>query len=133
MKRLAFTLLIIILVGSCDKPEDDELESEINGKWSMKTVHGQVDFSDTDLGGNTVTFDIVSKSATFESPKGLEFIRESGKYAYSYRDGLLSFGTDRFYRYQLNGDQLILTYVDDELIIDDEAAFIYQRETETAP
>ena len=130
MKKFALVLILMAFFGSCDKPQDDELESTINGKWSLKTAHVQVYYGDNDLSGNKIIFDISIKSATFV---GEEFIRESGKYGYTYRDGLLSFGTDRFYRYQLNGDQLILTYADEVDVIDDEAAFIYQRDLDSTP
>ncbi|MCL6273934.1 hypothetical protein M3P19_07935 [Muricauda sp. 2012CJ35-5] len=122
--RYVLIILSLFLVTSCSS---DNAINPGNDVWVLQNVSCFCYFGeDYDFSQHTIQFDSSTKQVTFSHNGELEFLVPAGTYPYT--DNGTEIGIEgRQYLYREEGDLLVLNYVDNPQIADDEVTYSFQR------
>lgn len=128
MNKLIILFAITLLV-SCSHNDDSEKEILLAGEWYLSEVNCFCFFDSNNFEEYTLRFDTSKNTLHLNNPAGKPyFIAESGSYEYTIdKEIIIINGSEAFY-FERNNSNLILTYVDEPGIADDELVLRYNRE-----
>ncbi len=116
--------LVCFVFVSCTKDNDDIINTELEGKWTLTNASCFCGFGDNpDFSGHKITFQ--GSMLNVENSGEFKFLTDaSGEYTV---DGnLISLKNGRQYTYVIKEGNLQLTYVDNPQIADDELFLEYE-------
>lgn len=124
------TLLVFCALFSCstDALRDKNFDEQLKGQWILNDVSCFCYFSDYDFTKNQLWFfpdqgSILSRSSA-EFALGISKINSLA--GVQFQDGIIrEIASNRDYIYNVDGDVLTLTYVDNEQIADDEISYYF--------
>lgn len=125
MKK-SFFLLIAVLLISCSKDEIED--SSLSGKWILNDVFCFCFFpEDYDFSTSRLIFDTANDKLLIENDGEIDFIDEPGTYRYSGDGNRITLENGRSYIFEVEGNILRFTFVDEPNIADDEITYLYTR------
>ncbi|EAR02418.1 lipocalin family protein [Maribacter sp. HTCC2170] len=125
MKRVFLILTISVLFLSCTNDNDDNLDTSLEGKWTLTNVSCFCFFGDNpDFSRHKITFE--KNNLNIENTGQFEFLTDAAG-TYSIMGNVITFSNGRQYTYVVKTDILELTYVDNPQIADDEIFLEYKR------
>lgn len=125
MKKVTAILLVIVIFISCTKDNDDVINIELEGKWTLTNVLCYCGFGeDPDFGGHKISFE--GSDLKVENTGEFEFLT-TAEGAYSVNGNVITLKNGSQYTYVVKGDILKLTYVDEPGIADDEILLEYLK------
>lgn len=130
MKKLSILLFIAVAI-SCSKDDDQHINSGLSGEWFLVNASCYCAFDDSiNLNDFKLRFNDSEKILHLENPtESYYFINESGSYNYSLNGDIITIeGTNASYKFEIQGSHLILTFINDPAIADDELVLTFQRE-----
>lgn len=131
MKQVVVFLLCGLFIGSCDQLEEvDQLPTptELDGKWALQNARCFCFFPDDfDFSAHQLEFDSGSREVRIENSEDTSFVAATGTYSLEIQEDRLVIGTDLVYTYRIEERTLILTFVDDPQLADDEISLIYSK------
>ena len=111
---------------STDSPEEGVVNVDLEGEWILELVSCFCFFeTDTDFSTHRISFEGSSLVVANEGDNN--FFSENGVYNYSVEGNLITLTDGPQYRYQVDNQQLQLSFVDDPLLADDEITFSYYK------
>lgn len=120
-------LILILLFGFTNCTSDDVANPRLNQKWILNNVTCFCFYADDfDFSTHTLTFNSQDKMVVIENSENNQFIRAAGTYPYSDNGKVIEIDGGQF-TYEIKGNTLVLTFVDDPSIADDEVAFFYTK------
>nr|WP_299387256.1 hypothetical protein [Allomuricauda sp.] len=123
MKHFLLILIFLVVVGCTS---DDAVDPS-GDQWVLDNVVCFCFFGeDFDFSAHRLQFNRGAGTVTIENEPGNEFIAPAGTYNYTDSNGVIGI-EGREYRYEEDGDTLILTFVDDPIIADDEVVYYYSK------
>ena len=123
--RITAILLFALLFVSCSKDNDDIINVELEGRWTLTNALCFCGFEpNTDFSTHKITFE--KSNLTVANSGNLQFLNgASGNYTV---DGnLITLKNGNQYKYVVKGNILELTFVDEPGIADDELFLIYEK------
>jgi len=129
MKKLAFCLLIVSTLVSCNKLEDLESSpNELDGRWELQSALCFCFYpEDFDFGAHKIEFNNDEGLLIVENSTETFFISEAGSYNYQIENNKVVIKNTIEYTYELSGETLVMTFVDDPEIGDDEITLTYKK------
>lgn len=126
MKRINTILLLLgILMTSCSKDNDDIINVELEGKWTLTNASCFCDFdSNTDFSVHKIAFE---KSNLIVTNSGNPQFLTNASGIYTVSGNLITLHNGAQYKYVLKGNNLELTYVDEPNTADDELFLVYEK------
>ncbi len=122
-------LFAITLLCSCSNKDDSEKETLLSGEWYLSEVNCFCEFDSNNLEEYTLRFDTSRNTLHLNNPAGNPFfIAESGSYEYIIDEDIIIINGTEAFQFEMNNLTLILTYVDEPNIADDELVLRYNRE-----
>lgn len=126
MKKVILILLLTGAITSCSK--EDHNQKQLSGEWFLSNVDcfcrfdPDIDFNDFKLIFTEEKLEVKLKSPSEE----IYFIAKPGTYNY-YIDGDIITINNMSFNYKIEGDKLIMTFLDEPQIADDELTLLYKR------
>ncbi len=129
--RNYLVLLLTLLLCSCSSDDDGEgdLDATLSGVWTLTNVSCFCGFPDppgfeqTELGFDTQNNEV----QVVQNGNGLDYFRPAGTYSYQESGETVILEDGRAYRFNIEGDVLILNFVDEPQIADDEISYTLRR------
>ena len=123
MKHFLLILIFLVVVGCTS----DDAVNPSGDQWVLDNVVCFCFFGeDFDFSTHRLQFNRGAGTVTIENEPANEFIAPAGTYNYTDSNGVIGI-EGREYRYEEDGETLILTYVDDPMIADDEVVYYYSK------
>ena len=126
MKTSVLILFLSLTLFSCSK--DDDNEKQLSGSYFLVNVECFCGF-DPDINFNDFKLNFVKgkNQLILDNPtEDYFYIADSGTYTYSINGDVITVNSMSF-NYKIEGDSLILTFVDEPQIADDELVLTYKR------
>ena len=121
-----------LLLISCSEDDEDTtpIDAALDGKWILSEAFCFCFFDeDFDFSQHTVSFESASGEVTIENSINTFFITAlPGIYPYSTNNDIVRINDDLEYRYEISGNTLTLSYVDNPNIADDEITLRYTKD-----
>lgn len=129
MKKLLF-LLVLAISTSCSNKDDSEEEILLTGEWYLSDADCFCPIESTrNLEENTLRFDSVKNILyLYNPPENPAYIAETGSYEYIIDEDIIIINGSEAFQFEINNSTLILTYVDEPGIADDELVLRYNME-----
>ncbi|MFS4445614.1 hypothetical protein [Maribacter sp. 2307UL18-2] len=131
MRYVAFCLLIFTLFMSCeklDKVSEPSMTSDLDGKWALQSVRCFCFFPDDfDFSVHQLEFDTMANEVRVDNSEGTNFVTGSGTYPFTIQNDSIVIKERIAYTYQIDGTILILTFIDDPQLADDEISLVYSK------
>ena len=125
MKRVVVIALLCLVCASCTKDNDDVINTELQGKWTLTNVSCFCGFAENpDFSGHKITFE--GSSLDVENEGEFQFLTDA-EGSYTVDGNVITLKNGRQYTYVVKGDTLELTFVDEPNIADDELFLEYER------
>lgn len=127
MKKILI-LLILAVSASCSNKDDSSEENLLTGEWYLSEVECFCAGSPPNLEESTLRFD-PNKNVIYiyNPPENPDYLAETGSYEYILDEDILIINGEAF-QYEISSSALILTFVDEPGIADDELVLRYNRE-----
>lgn len=123
-KKIVYAFMACLMAG-CSS--DDTIDPG-NQKWVLDNVVCFCFFGeDFDFSTHTLQFNSETQTVVIENNESSQFIAPAGTYTYSDNGSVIGI-EGREYTYEETGNSLVLTYVDDPQIADDEVTYYYNRD-----
>lgn len=129
MKKVILFLFLAVSI-SCSNDDEPYKDAQLNGEWHLVNVSCFCGFDETiDFNDFTLRFENSENILHLDNPTdSYYYIAESGSYNYSIEGNIISIeGSNASYKYEIENSNLILTFIDDPAIADDELSLMYQR------
>ncbi len=125
MKKI---ILITCVLGMLSCSNNDDVVIDPRGDtWVLNNVVCFCLFGDNfDFSTHTIQFNRDNGTVIIENEGNTAFIAPAGTYPYKVNGEIITI-EDRQYRYEEDGDSLVLTFVDEPGIADDEITYYYSR------
>ncbi len=130
MKNIFIVLLIAIFLSACSNSDDNpKIDAELSGTWMLTNISCFCGFDpETNFNDFTLQFKNSENSVIVQNPREDYFyIAKSGTYNFTLSNGILKINGSDDFKYIIEGDELILTRVDDPQIADDELDLTYKK------
>lgn len=131
MRYLPLYLLFLIVFVSCDqldKVSEPPMTSDLDGKWALQSVRCFCFFPDDfDFSVHQLEFDTMANEVRVDNSEGTNFVTGSGTYPFSIQNDSIVIKERIAYTYQIDGTILILTFIDDPQLADDEISLVYSK------
>lgn len=125
MKTKAILLATFFFLIGCFSDDDYVDDAALNGTWVLNNASCFCNFAnDFDFSTHQLTFDSSEQRVVVNNPKDIFFIIESGTYIFSNDGRVLNINGKR-YSYEIIGNAMQLTFVDNPDIADDEISLFY--------
>lgn len=130
MKRSVIFFISVLLCISCSDDDTELPDKALDGKWVLGEVRCFCLFDeDFDFSQHTLTFQSEGQQVMIENSINTFFITAlPGIYPYIVNGDIVTINNDREYRYEVLGERLTLTYIDNPDIADDEITLRYNRD-----
>ena len=128
MRKITTILLFAILTFSCSTDNQDEgvVNVDLEGSWVLENVSCFCFFEpNMDFGTHSISFS--GSKLTVVNEGDNIFLTENGDYTYTVEGNLITLPNGAQYRYQQEGEELLLSFVDEPQIADDEVSLTYYR------
>lgn len=129
-KKALFVVLISVLgFSSCtDNDANALVDVALEGEWVLENVTCFCGFSeDFDFSQHRIIFDVSASTADVFNTDEVFFITDTGKYDVQVRNPNRITISRRQYTYEVNGTNLVLNFIDNPDLSDDEILLSYQR------
>ena len=129
MKKLLSLLAIFLIVLSCSS-DNSETQEDVKGQYILQDVICYCYFNGYDFTKNQLWFFpeeklLVSKG---DSNDGIFITKPNNPSKYIIKDGVLTLNeSDSEYTIEVNQDEIILTYIDNPIIADDEITYVFKK------
>lgn len=131
MRCRILSLLVLIAVTSCDQLEEvgePPVRSELDGNWVLGSARCFCFFPDDfDFARHQLDFDSVTNEVRVENSEETFFIIRTGTYPYAVEGDRITINGTLVYTYRIEGNSLILSFVDDPQLADDEISLFYSK------
>jgi hypothetical protein len=129
MKKLVFCLLFVGMLFSCEDSDDNTTTlTELNGKWELQNVSCYCFFPDDfDFSQHKIDFNSDDRILTVENSSETFFISGSGSYDFLIENNKISIKDIGEFTFEIKGDLLVLSFVDNPDIADDEITLTYKK------
>lgn len=125
MKRIFLVAFLGLLSFSCSNDYNDKLTFDLEGKWTLYNVSCFCAFGDNpDFSANKITFN--TEDLEVENAGEFQFF-ENAEGDYSVDGNVLTFADGNQYTFEVKLDRLVLVFVDEPGIADDEVTFEFIR------
>jgi len=125
MKRITSILVLFIVIASCTKDNDDVINTELEGKWTLTNASCFCYFGENpDFSTHKITFE--GSTLNVENDGDIQFLVNAAG-SYTVQGNVITFESGRQYTYVVKGDILELTFVDDPELADDEISLEYLK------
>lgn len=128
MKKILLLSFLIGLISCSDNTNEVVVDTSLDGEWILTEVICFCAFTDNvDFSTHKLVFDTATGKVVVSNNPERPFFQDAGTYNFSnIQDKVLQIiGTDESYIYDIDGDNLSLTYVDNPMIADDEVTYKY--------
>ena len=123
MRRFVWIFLTALLVFSCSNDDDGQGSTPLEGRWTLTNVVCFCYFGENpDFSVHKLIFE--GNELKVENTGGFNFF-ESAVGNFSLQGNTITLNNGQQYTYNIEGDVLELTFVDDPGIADDEIFFSY--------
>ncbi len=128
MKTFILFLLVAVTL-SCSADDEGIEDRQLTGEYYLIEVDCFCGFDEAiDLADFKVNFQGATNKVSFENPTDSYFyLAESGTYDDALDENILLVEGAEPYTFEIKGDKLILTRIDDPTIADDELVLTYQK------
>ena len=127
MKNVGFLFALLFVFNSCSSDDDYVVAAALNGTWVLNRASCFCFFGDNfDFTGHKLTFDSSEQRVIVENMDDTWFIAESGAYTFGNNGGVININ-GKSYAYEVRGNSLELTFVDNPGIADDEITLFYTK------
>lgn len=129
MKKLAFCLLFVGILVSCENSDDSNpIPGELEGKWELQSASCFCFFpEDFDFSGHKIDFDNDEGILTVEHSAETSFITAAGRYDFQFQNNMIVIKDIGQFTYEIMGDSLVMSFVDNPEIADDEITLTYKK------
>ncbi|MFI8604893.1 hypothetical protein ACIGCP_10550 [Cellulophaga baltica] len=130
MRIVTFVLGVFLFCTACTDNDDDfVIDGNLSGEWVLTDVSCFCGFpEDVDFSVHTLSFSEEGNLVTVQNDSDTYYFQESGTYQFTNTDNTISLeDNDRSYTYQIEEDVLLLSYLDEPMIADDEVTYKYAR------
>lgn len=125
MKRIAALLVLLIFIASCTKDNDDVINTELEGKWTLTNVSCFCGFGENpDFSTHKITFE--GSNLNVENSGENQFLSNAAG-SYTVDGNVITLKSGAQYTYVIKADTLELTFVDNPQIADDEIFLEYLK------
>lgn len=122
-----FISTVLLLSAACSREDSPLTDVSLKGEWVLQKAECYCFFGeDYDFSGHSLVFGTEPKEVLVVQGDDPYFITPAGTYPYTAQQGLLRLA-DQDYTYEIKGDSLVLTTVDDPRLADDELRLHYRR------
>lgn len=126
MKKLFLLVFLSLCINACEDG-DDEVDITLQGEWVLENVVCFCFFGDNfDFSQHKLIVDVSNSSVHVQNSDNTYFIAETGEYNLTMNNSVI-WVDGNGYTYEIADDKLILTYVDEPNIADDERTLIYTK------
>ena len=123
MKRIAAILVLLIVIASCTKDNDDVINTELEGKWVLSNASCFCYFGENpDFSNHKITFE--SSNLIVENSGDPQFLTNAAG-SYTVEGNMITLNNGAQYTYVIKGTSLELTFVDNPQLADDEIFLQY--------
>jgi hypothetical protein len=127
MKKAGFLAIIVLFLLSCSGDDDNVSDVALNGEWILNRASCFCFFEeDFDFSGHTLTFNSIEEEVVVKNSDTSFFITQAGTYSFANNGTVLDID-GRKYTYRIEGNTMVLTFVDNPNIADDEIALFYTK------
>ena len=103
------------------------VDAALNGEWILNRVSCYCSYDiEFNFSSHHLTFDSSEQRVIVQNTERVSFITESGAYTF-FNDGRILNINGEKYSYEIRGDDLQLSFVDDPDVVDDEITLFYTR------
>lgn len=128
MKKVGFLVVMVLILLSCSGDDDKITDTALDGEWILNRVSCFCFFEeDFDFNAHTLTFNSNEKEVVVENSDTTFFITQSGSYSFTNSGAVLDIDGKK-YSYEIEENEMILTFVDEPNIADDEIALFYTKD-----
>lgn len=132
MRNFAICSLVLILFISCEKLEEvnplTPTSSELQGKWELQSASCFCFFpEDFDFGAHKLEFNAIANEVIIENSDDTLFVTGAGTYSIVVESELITINDSIAYTFQIQENMLILTFVDNPDLADDEISLTYLK------
>jgi hypothetical protein len=132
MKLCISFLLFFTILASCEKLEDvsplTPTSSELQGKWELQSASCFCFFSeDFDFGAHKLEFNANGEQVVVENSGDTFFVTDAGTYPIVVNNDRITIKNSLEYTFKIKSDTLILNFVDNPQIADDEISLTYLK------
>tara|TARA_R110000868_G_scaffold377732_1_gene643097 strand:- start:3069 stop:3464 length:396 start_codon:yes stop_codon:yes gene_type:complete len=131
MKKILLFIILIGFISCSDNNDESALDSALEGEWVLTDVLCYCAFSENvDFSTHRLVFDTNTNEIVISNNPDRSFFYDAGTYNFiSNQDKVLQIvGSDKSYVYEIDGDVLSLTYIDNPMIADDEVTYKYIKQ-----
>ncbi len=127
IRALLFSALLF-LFSACSQDDGPLNDASLNGEWVLQKAVCFCFFGeDYDFSVHRLNFRTEAREVEVENGGGdIFFIAQNGNYPYTVQGGHINL-VDKSYAYEIQGDSLIMNFVDRPEIADDEISLYYSR------
>ena len=119
---------LLILFAACSQDDGPRFDASLTGEWVLQKAVCFCFFGeDYDFSVHRLNFKTEAREVEVENGGGdIFFIAQNGNYPYTVQGGHIKL-FDKSYTYEIQGDSLIMNFVDQPEIADDEISLYYSR------
>lgn len=127
MKKASFLVIMVFVLLSCSGDDDNVVDTTLNGEWILNRASCFCFFEeDFDFSAHTLIFSSNKEEVVVENSDTTFFITQAGSYSFTNNGNVLEID-GRKYTYEIKGNEMILTFVDNPNIADDEISLFYTK------
>lgn len=131
MRYPILCLLFFSVIVSCDKLDEvgePPATSDLEGKWTLQSARCFCFFPDDfDFSVHQLDFDTITNEVRVDNSDETNFVTGNGTYPFTIQNDSIIIKESIAYTYQIEGTILILTFVDDPQLADDEISLVYSK------
>jgi len=129
MKKFVVLLVCSVIFISCDKSDDTNTPpDELSGNWELQRVSCFCFYpEDFDYTVHTINFNTSDGVLSIENSSETSFIAPAGSYNFQVQTDQITIDGNINYTYEITGTSLVLSFVDNPEIADDEISLFYSK------
>lgn len=127
--RYYIPLFFALLSLACDNSEEEViLDGTLEGAWELQEIQCYCAFEpETDFSDTRLVFDTKNDRVEVIDGNADQFFKQAGTYFYGGQSNVINFPDGTGYQFEVNGNQLMLVYLDVPGIADDEVVYFFRR------
>lgn len=129
MKKLVFCLLFVGVVFSCENSDDSTpTPIDLNGKWELQSASCFCfNPEGFDFSAHKIIFNNDEGTIRIDNSTETFFIAASGSYDFQIQNNMVVINSTWEFIFELKGDTLTMSFVDNPEIADDEVTLTYKK------
>jgi len=122
-------LLLVGVIFSCEKSDDSTpIPPDLNGKWELQSASCFCFYPDGfDFSAHRIDFNNDEGTLTIENSSETFFITAAGSYNFQVQNDRIVIKDTWEFTFEIKGDTLVLSFIDDPEIADDEVTLTYKK------